>query len=376
MGNWWIYSKENSCLKRLPNGREDIFSDRSIDVRAKRGLMKFLKFVIDFENQRDVWAQFTDTPLHEFLSKQFQLPESMQQVIGALTLSLHQPLQTTVAYSLPRIARHLTSIGVFGPGFGSVVPKWGGGAEIAQVSCRAGAVGGAVYVLGTGIKTVASDGSKLELSSGETVQSAYTVRSQDTLEVEDNGGSADDAIYSASKSVCIISSDLNALFKATVEGAPSGSVAVVAFPAGSLGETTGSQYPVYIMAHSSETGECPQNQCVFYASTRNMDEPQKRLTKAMALLLEACPGGGSTEDSEKPSILFELHYEQYRKSASNVISGSSCNFPSPSLDLAFDDASLDNVEEAWRRIMDSLAQPTSSYMTFKPREQFGDEDDE
>lgn len=255
VGNWWIFSKTDATLKRLPNGREDVFSDRSIDVRAKRGLMKFLKFVIDFENQKDVWTASADTPLDEFLAQQFQLPETMQNVIGALTLSLDEPTKTTVAYSLPRIARHLTSIGVFGPGFGSVVPKWGGGAEIAQVSCRAGAVGGSVYVLGTGISSVTNDGG-LALTSGDAVQSAFTVRTQDIL--KEKGEDAGDSVM---KSISIISSDMGALFRATVEGAPSGAVAVIAFPGGSLGDDTSFQYPVYVMAHSNETGECPQDQC-------------------------------------------------------------------------------------------------------------------
>jgi len=252
----------------MPNGREDIFSDRSIDVRAKRGLMKFLKFVIDFENQSEVWEPHGETSLPDFLASQFRLPSSMQTVIMALTLSLDLPSNTSVRYALPRIARHLTSIGVFGPGFGAVVPKWGGGAEIAQVACRAGAVGGAVYVLGTGVSDIASiatSGVELKLTNGEDVRAGYYIHARDG-----QGGSGHDiesttSRTSLSKTISIISSDLFELFKTTVEGAPTAAVSVVAFPANSLvvhGES--SPYPVYIMAHSSDTGECPQGQCKPY----------------------------------------------------------------------------------------------------------------
>ena len=114
VGNWWIYDGEGA-IKRLPNGREDIFQDKAIDNRAKRSLMKFLKFVIDYDNQTEIWEPHAESGLAEFLSSQFQLPPNLQGVITALTLSLDAPEATTVKWALPRIARHLTSIGVFGP---------------------------------------------------------------------------------------------------------------------------------------------------------------------------------------------------------------------------------------------------------------------
>lgn len=268
MGNWWLYENtsgastvthEAGTLKRMPNGREDIFSDRSIDVRAKRGLMKFIKFVVDHENQTGVWEPHADTPFVEFLGSQFQLPPSMQTYLVALTLSLEPATVTSVRYALPRIARHLTSIGVFGPGFGAVVPKWGGGAEIAQVGCRAGAVGGAVYVLGTGVSSadIGSTEVGLKLTNNESVKTGYYIFSQDKTNKE----LAQDA-PTVSKLVAIVSTDLSSLFVSTVEGAPVAAVAVVAFPADVFavdGET--SSHPIFIMVHSSDSGECPKGQC-------------------------------------------------------------------------------------------------------------------
>lgn len=268
VGNWWLYENtsgastathEAGTLKRMPNGREDIFSDRSIDVRAKRGLMKFIKFVVDYENQTGVWETHADTPFGEFLGSQFQLPPSMQTYLVALTLSLEPATVTPVRFALPRIARHLTSIGVFGPGFGAVVPKWGGGAEIAQVGCRAGAVGGAVYVLGTSVSSadIGSTDVSLKLTNDESVQTGYYIFSQDKTNKE----LASDA-PTVSKLVAIVSADLSSLFVSTVEGAPVAAVAVVAFPADVVavdGET--SPHPIFIMVHSSDSGECPKGQC-------------------------------------------------------------------------------------------------------------------
>lgn len=93
----------------------------------------------------------------------------------------------------------------------------------------------------------------------------------------------------------------------------------------------------------------------------------------MACLSETCPADTNLEDTEKPSVLFEIQYEQSRQSSASIITDQGCDLPTPSLDLAFDDAALDTVEEAWRKIMGESA---TLYMTFKPREQFDDEDDE
>lgn len=396
VGNWWIYEVAiaeaeglaSGVLKRIPNGREDIFSDRGIDVRAKRGLMKFLKFVIDYENQPLVWKKYAETPLVDFLAFQFQLPEAMQCVITALTLSLSPPSETSVGYALPRIARHLTSIGVFGPGFGAVVPKWGGNAEIAQVACRAGAVGGAVYILGTGVAEASSLGTSrmaLSLTNGETVRTKYYVYSQDA---QHDGGEDIASLRlktSLSKIISIVSSNLSDLFRTTVEGAPVGAVSVVAFPANSLTvDAKSSPYPVYLMVHSSDTGECPHGQCIIYGSTSSKGNPKGRLDAAIAALLRSLPS--SVEDyveqsSSRAEILFELYYEQSRSSDSNLTSQNACGVPSSSLDLAFSDATLDNVEDAWRQVnslghVEGAAPIEASYMAFAAREQLDDDEDD
>ncbi len=222
--------------------------------------MKFLKFVVDYENQTDVWHPYADSPLAIFLSSQFQLPLNIQDVITALTLSLNSLDGIKVAWALPRIATHLTSIGVFGPGFGAVVPKWGGGAEIAQVACRAGAVGGGIYILGTGVdytKTVTEDGIQLiqsGLSNGEAVRSRHFIGNSSSVREPNNSV--------ASKAIAIVSSPLASLFKSSVEGSPLAAVSVIVLPASTIFINGATQSnPVYIMAHSSETGECPVGQC-------------------------------------------------------------------------------------------------------------------
>ncbi len=271
VGNWWIYDSASGTnitgpgvaggLKRIPNGREDVFADNSIDVRAKRSLMKFLKFVVDYEHQIDVWQPHSDDSLPNFLSSVFNLPPLLQTNIMALTLSLKLPSQTTVRYSLPRIARHLTSMGVFGPGFAAVIPKWGGSSEIAQVACRAGAVGGGIYILGASVKSesLLEPPMKVTLTNNDVVRTKALVTPSDL-----DSYTVHQPNHSLSKMIAIVSSNLGSLFSTTVEGGPTGGVSVIAFPSLSIKVDGQPQAePVYLMAHSSDTGECPNGQCEF-----------------------------------------------------------------------------------------------------------------
>ena len=113
-----------------------------------------------------------------------------------------------------------------------------------------------------------------------------------------------------------------------------------------------------------------------------MENPKKRLDAAISLLLKAkidVPVSSELEQQNAaPESLFELRYDQTRASTSNLVSGNTCAFPPPSLDLAFDDSTLDNVEEAYLHVLGKVggdqAQETP-YMVFKSREQFDDDDE-
>lgn len=360
VGNWWILDGESGhILKRLPNGREDIFQDKGIDNRAKRSLMKFLKFVIDYENQPETWQPHGDSGLAEFLSSQFQLPPNLQTVIAALTLSLDPPDTTSVKWALPRISRHLSSLGVFGPGFGAVVPKWGGGAEISQVACRAGAVGGGVYVLGTGVESSAAvpeeseQRTQVHLSNGEVVTTQHLVKPFDN---------SPSNARTVSKVITVVSSTLSSLFKSTVEGAPLAAVSVVVVPPGTIAiDTIPQSNPIYIMVHSSETGECPNGQCVIYATTAYSEHSKNLLDSTLTTFLKS-----SEENAE---LLYTLYYEQEQ------VSRSADSEPSDaSLDLAFNDEILEEVETQWKSIVGDV--DPANFMRFEDREGANDYDDE
>lgn len=285
VGNWWIHSTPSFAgtiplsIKRVPNGREDVVADPELDLRQKRALMKFLRFISTYEEQYESWAAYASKPLEEFLSNQFRLSLAVQQPLHATVLSPTPPSLATTAYSLPRIARHLRSIGLFGPGFGAVIPKWGGLAEIAQVGCRAGAVGGGVYVLGNGIKriTMLSKVSIPEtnvevterlmsahLATGDVVEVDWVIGAQDNipLPLDRPAEESNNPTPPEHRSISIVSSPLHHLFSPIAEGAPPPAVAVVVFPPNTLlsDEQEQNTSPVYILVHSSSTGACPDGQ--------------------------------------------------------------------------------------------------------------------
>jgi hypothetical protein len=297
MGSWWLYSPGTSPdeqesessekdgtvsghLTRIPTTREDVvFSNKSIDLRSKRAVMKILRFITDYENQAELWEPYSTRPLPDFLTEQFKLPLELHNLFLALTLSPNTPEATTTGFALPRIARHLRSTGKLGAGFSSVIPKWGGLSEIAQVGCRAGAVGGAVYVLGKGIEEIL-DNTPPELNVSETstadvspppmktvkLQGGETVSTTWTIGAPSSGLAVSSPSPSGSRLTSIISSPLLSVFPRLAEGVPVPAGAVIIFPSGSLvcnSTASSSTPPVYLVIHSSDTGECPSGQCKF-----------------------------------------------------------------------------------------------------------------
>lgn len=267
VGSFYIYRRSEDSseptLGRIPSTREDVFTNATIPAKAKRSLMKFLKFVLDYEAEAQVgvWKPVAETPLTDFLASEFKLDATLQSHIVTLTLSLDG--KVSVEAGLKAISRHLQSMGTFGAGFAAVYPKWGGLSEVAQVGCRAAAVGGAVYMLGTGIdkvsQTSSDDRFEVVLTDETVIKTKHLFQGSEDLA----GGKPHIARLTA-----IVRSPLLALFETTVEGAPTPAVAVVTFPAGSLQaeDGTASEYPIYAMVHSSDTGECPTGQCKFFFS--------------------------------------------------------------------------------------------------------------
>lgn len=260
VGSWWLYKPEDASsvagLTRVPSGREDIFADDSMPMKSKRALIKFLRNLMQPPEGESASSDDLDLPVAEYLKSKFQVPEQLCDPIISLALSSECASKAPASYVLPRVKRHLSSIGMLGPGFGAVITKWGGDSEIAQVSCRACAVGGGIYMLGHGIEAVtdAKDPNarfSVKLSEGTTVQCKSLVGSPWNL--PRSVLKEDDAKFAkAARSITIVSSSLQNLFPQASEAGPLPAAAVVFLPG---------DPPVYMIVHSSDTGECPTGQC-------------------------------------------------------------------------------------------------------------------
>lgn len=277
VGSFFIFkpATEKATLTRIPSTREDVFSSADLSARAKRQLMKFLKLVLSYQDEASLeqWQEYADRPLAAFLAEKMGLvDEELRTYITALTLSLDGG-DVTTKEGLETIHRHLTSMGVFGPGFAALYPKWGGGSEIAQVGCRAGAVGGGIYMLGTGIKKEKTEQKdegegdeklvELVLTDDTVVKTKLLVRGTEDVSDDDDDNNA---IIKVSKLIAILNTPLTHLFEPTVEGCPVPAVAVITFPPGSVQTTdtaSTNTHPIFAIVHSSDTGECPAGQSKF-----------------------------------------------------------------------------------------------------------------
>jgi hypothetical protein len=75
-----------------------------------------------------------------------------------------------------------------------------------------------------------------------------------------------------------------------------------------------------------------------------------------------------------------VYYEQARAGDINNVSNEIFSLASPSVDLAFEDAVLDNVKDAWRTVMGlgerDQAEEENRYMVFEDREPVDIDDNE
>lgn len=229
--------------------------------------MRFLRHISksEDENGGDT-AEELSAPFGEYLSTKFSVPGDLLHALHSLSLSQHSAQDTPAEYAVPRVQRHLSSIGSMGPGFGGVVSKYGGASEILQVACRACAVGGGAVALAIGIqslKDIEATSEKgeypvqLELTSGESVRSKFVIGSLWDIP----GQEQSPPTSQVARSITVVSSSFISLFPITTEGAPLPASTVLMFPGDTLSHPQSP--PVYLQIHSSDTGDCPRQQSKF-----------------------------------------------------------------------------------------------------------------
>lgn len=108
---------------------------------------------------------------------------------------------------------------------------------------------------------------------------------------------------------------------------------------------------------------------ILYASTSVSSENGfVLLSKAVDALL------ASVDVSPAPDVLWSAQYQQHASSGAEILPADNervLSFPSPSMDLAFDDTILDNVKVVWQNI---VGEDGGDFLVFQDREQYDDDE--
>ncbi|KAF2208829.1 hypothetical protein CERZMDRAFT_48558 [Cercospora zeae-maydis SCOH1-5] len=365
IGSWFVIDPTTNTLAAVPGSREDIFRDDKIDMRAKRSLMKLLRSLSTEDPTRELGID-SGLAFTNHLQQKYALPPALFPPILALTMSTYPPQDTTVEYATPRVVRHLRSVGVHAPSCPALLQRYGGLAEIIQVACRANAVGGGVYVLGTGasnIQPAHENKLDIELDNGDHVSTSWHIGEGTPIS---NAASDHGRQRVMSKSITIVGSPLSALFRPLAAGAVIPAGAIVMIPGDSDEDP-----PVYVVAHSSDSGECPSGQSILYASVASESQPGFAcLERAIGILLK------SLLVDEEGTTLWSLKYQQAYASHPGDMQqiGRTIQLPQLSPDLVLEDNVMESVKAAWTQIVGE--EHLDSFMRFEAREDMMHDDGE
>ncbi|ODV91880.1 hypothetical protein CANCADRAFT_30183 [Tortispora caseinolytica NRRL Y-17796] len=272
-----FHTYKDDFFDKLASTKEDIFTDQSITVQTKRALLKFMRFVLNYQSESSlpIWTDFKNRPIAEFLQAKFKIDPIYSNEL-VYTLGLCPALATPTSVGLHRIKKYLTSMGVFGS-FPAMFSLHGGPGEIAQGFCRSGAVGGAVYRLHSDVSSVDPDTQSIVLDDGTNIK----YREKLVIPSQQQGS------REVRRLVAIVSNDCKPWFG---EGE---SAAVVVFPPGTL---EGNETAVQCLIFGAESQQCQSGQAVWYLSTTEKGAKGKKELELALEKLESAILRESTED--------------------------------------------------------------------------------
>lgn len=251
-----FHTYENDNFEKLTNSKQQIFTDKYLPLMTKRNLMRFIKFVLDWETQPELWQPFIDKPLSEFLERKFKLEKPhISELI--FSIGLCYTYEITTPRGLQRIRRYLSSFDVYGP-FPVLYSKYGGPGEISQGFCRSAAVAGATYKLQHKLVSYDPNRGVATFNDGSKAQVTEKVVMSPTQSPE-NSKNIPPQQYEVQHLTCVVEKEcLEWLDK-------NEHAAVVVFPPGSL--ETNNRTAVQALILSSGSDVCPKGTCLWYLKT-------------------------------------------------------------------------------------------------------------
>ncbi|BEJ16852.1 hypothetical protein CspHIS471_0602530 [Cutaneotrichosporon sp. HIS471] len=247
-----VHMASGSGFERVPGSKEDVFKDKSISLPEKRKLMKALMFAAgEFEDDPLLVGKEAD-PIMSFLKSAFGLGDKLVQAI-AYALAFADENEPALP-ALCRARRYFRSMGRYGPS-PFLVGQYGGAGEVAQGFCRACAVFGGTYILGSeGAPSdiVVDQGVSLRISAHPTPISATHLVAPPGF-LEDKPG-----VMRTSAHLIAITCQPPVL-KSCGEDGVDDDTAVLVFP-----PSKGPLVRALVMGEG--TGSCPRNQWIVYLS--------------------------------------------------------------------------------------------------------------
>lgn len=251
-----FHTFENDCFEKLKNSKQEIFVNQMLPLMTKRSLMRFIKFVLDWENQLDIWKPYQDKSIISFLAEKFKLEQpQIFELVFSIGLCYNINIKTSEA--LPRIRRYLMSFDVYGP-FPVLHSKYGGPGELSQGFCRSAAVAGATYKLNHSIVSYDPESKIVQFNDGSKVTVTEKLVVSPT-QCPANTPNLPEQKYEVQRLTCIVEKDCSQWFH------ESENAAIVVFPPDSL--KTGNKQAVQTLILGPGSGVCPKGTCLWYLHT-------------------------------------------------------------------------------------------------------------
>lgn len=303
LSNFHVFENDD-FNKRVTNStsKQDIFTDASLSLLTKRYLMKFLKFILQDNNdpiKKKLIAQHQKVPISEFLLKQFnlELPQ-VNELTFSIGLCTKEDALTPEAIS--KIQRFLVSFDVYG-NFPVMISKYGGPGEISQGFCRSAAVAGTTYKLGTSLTDYDPKLKIAKFNDGSSVKIKEKIIISPTqvpkfLQQGYQDVTKDLKPFHITRLITVVRRDCKE-WMSDLE-----SSAVVAFPPHSL--PTDNLHSVQVIIQNGGSGVCPVGQAIWFSHTteQDLDRAKADLEAAyekmeVALLRESSPSSSASSSN-------------------------------------------------------------------------------
>lgn len=348
LSNYYTFCGETERFTKLKTTKNEIFIDENLPLLTKRNLMKFLKIVLNWEQESEKWEHYKDKALIGFLKEKFKLSDmQISEIVYTLGLSFEKNISTETA--IERIKKCLASYEVYGP-FPTLFSKYGGVGELAQGFCRSAAVGGCTYKLKTRITSYDASCKEITFQDGTKTKFnkkiVYSPMQESCLQNET--GLFKGSLFH--RLIAVIKKDLSKEWYRAGESA-----AVLVFPPGVLGETDKKNAnSVQVVVYGSSSELCAKGTSLVYISSI---DSQDCLRAALRQFLQS--SGASKEDvvlkqtySQESLLPFSIPTDYDFES---VIESSDQNHvivtPPPSLEVSYEDGSIGVAKSVYKKLL-------------------------